>query len=137
MTSMPPKARGELAEVVFLCVAMARGLVVAKPWGDNLPFDFLVGPGGKSKRYYRVQVKVSAAKDFHAYAIKSFHRGAHTAYTPAEIDFIAGYIEPEKVWYIIPARAIRGKKMLAVFPGRQNSRGRLERYREAWDLLQR
>ena len=135
MPSLTPKARGELAEIRFLFVALRKGLVVAKPYGDNQPFDFLVGCGGKSRRFHRVQVKVSSARDFYGYAIKAFHRAAHTAYTADEIDFIAGYIAPERVWYIIPARKIAGRKMLSVYP--QRHRGEFERYREAWKLLQR
>ncbi len=49
-----PKLRGEWAEVRFLARAHELGLHVAKPYGDCLPYDFIVEYGG---RMYRVQVK--------------------------------------------------------------------------------
>ncbi|HEV8525329.1 MAG TPA: group I intron-associated PD-(D/E)XK endonuclease, partial [Terriglobales bacterium] len=64
-----PKAQGELAEIRFLLKAASQGLVVAKPWGDNLPFDFLVGRGS---RYFRVQVKSSAARHCRGYHLCCF-----------------------------------------------------------------
>ncbi len=49
-----PKLRGEWAEIRFLARASELGLRVSKPYGDCLPYDFIVEHGG---RMFRVQVK--------------------------------------------------------------------------------
>lgn len=130
---LPPKARGELAEIRFLLEAAARRLVVAKPWGDNLPFDFLVGRAGK---YYRVQVKSTLHRVYRGYQMVTMHRRKGRGYTARDIDFLAAYVIPDDAWYVIPVKACTGKLALVLFPRRRPTRGgSFEKYREAWDLL--
>jgi hypothetical protein len=90
-----PKAQGELAELVFMCKAASEDLVVAKPWGDNLPFDFLVGIGPP---FYRVQVKCTSVRHCRGYHLSCFRPASHKTYTAHQIDFIAAYVIPERVW---------------------------------------
>jgi len=48
------KIHGELAELAFLFKAASLGIAVAKPYGDSLPYDFMVQCG---QRLLRIQVK--------------------------------------------------------------------------------
>ncbi len=133
MPSLPPKARGELAEIRFLLAAKLNELVVAKPWGDNLPFDFLVGSG---RRFCRVQVKSCSVPQGRGFHLSCFRPGDRQPYTARDIDFLAAYVVPEDVWYIVPVRALGGRKTIVLFP-RQPDHGLFCRYRESWHLLQR
>lgn len=132
MRKLPPKRRGELAEIRFLFAAAARGLTVAKPWGDSDPFDFLVGRDG---RYLRVQVKSTSTRHWRR---GRFSVGCHPcrsrAYTPREVDIIAAYVVPEDKWFLIPIRALKGVTTITV--GTQSHRrGRFDGYLDAWHLL--
>lgn len=127
---LPPKAKGELAEIEFLLKAVSLELVVARPWGDNLPFDFLVGLRG---RFYRVQVKSTSTRHCRGYHLSCFRPGSRCSYG-ADIDFIAAFVVPERAWYIIPVHALAGRKTLTLFPG-DSSTGQFEPFRDAWHLL--
>ncbi len=127
-----PKARGELAEIRFLLAAASRNLVVAKPWGDNQPFDFLVG---RARRFLRVQVKSASVVHCRGYHVSCFRPADRTGYTTAQIDLVAAYIVPEDTWYLIPVRVLAGRKTICVFPRQPVTHGLFERYREAWQLL--
>jgi len=130
---LPPKARGELVEIRFLLQAAARGLVVAKPWGDNLPFDFVVGRG---RRWLRVQVKSTMHRVYRGYQLITMHRSKGRGYTARDTDFLAAYVIPDDAWYLIPVEAWTGKLAIVLFPRLRPTRGgRFEQYREAWDLL--
>ena len=48
------KAKGELGEMIFLHKASSLGFGVAKPFGDNERYDFILDSG---ERLWRVQVK--------------------------------------------------------------------------------
>ena len=126
------KSRGELAEIRFMLAAAARGFVVAKPWGDNLPFDFLVGRG---KRFYRVQVKLSSARHCRGFQVNCRRSQGRRRYTARDIDFLVAYISPARTWYVIPIRALRGRTSIAVFPRQPVSHGQFEGFRNRFDLL--
>ncbi len=127
---LSPKSKGELAELRFLCAAAERGLTVAKPWGDDLPFDFLVGTG---RVFMRVQVKSTSARQCRGYHLCCFRPGTRAGYSRAEIDFLAAYVVPANAWYVIPHAALGGRKTLTLFPGRPG--GTWERFQHAWHLL--
>ena len=134
MRKLPPKRRGELAEIRFLLAAAARGLTVAKPWGDSDPFDFLVGRDG---RYLRVQVKSTTSRHRGGGQFRvSCHPCIRRAYTPREVDIIAAYVVPEDKWFLIPIRALKGVTTIAV-GGHSCRRGRFDRYLDAWHYLLR
>ena len=38
------KQLGEIAEAEFIAKAVGLGFVVARPWGDSEPYDFIVNP---------------------------------------------------------------------------------------------
>ena len=124
------KQRGDIGEVAFLERALCLGYTCSKPYGDNASYDWVVG--GSSRRLKRVQVK--AAFGLHPtvnfYFVNS-DRANRQPYKPAELDFLAVYIVPEDVWYIIPPRAFgtRASLFFRPFPMAQD---RWRKYREAW-----
>jgi hypothetical protein len=134
MRRLTPKARGELAEMHFLLAAAKQGLIVAKPWGDNQPFDFLVGCG---RRYLRVQVKSTTQRlGASRFSINCNRPARKGPYTAREIDFIAAYVFPENAWFIIPVRDLGSVGTISV-SNRRSSKGRFDRFLEAWHHLVR
>jgi hypothetical protein len=127
------KWAGEQAEAAFLNKAISLGLNVAKPWGDSERYDFIVDSG---RRLLRVQVKSTQYEylEKNRYGICNHRHG--TFYTEEEIDFLAVYIVPLKLWYIIPVKACLNHRTLRFYPASTNSRGRYEKYREAWWRLE-
>ena len=54
--ALTSKQLGEIAEAEFIAKAVGMGFVVAKPWGDSEPYDFIVNTR-KNFNFWRVQVK--------------------------------------------------------------------------------
>jgi hypothetical protein len=122
------KLRGEWAESVFMERATEHGLAVSKPWGEMNSYDFVVG---KSGRFVSVQVKSTTAELGDGYICTV--RGGHKAYRAGSFDFLAAYAVPADAWYIIPAKQIRGKESLTLYPNSKTAK--YEKYREAWQSL--
>jgi len=123
-----PKKRGEWVESVFVARASERGLPVSKPWGESESYDFVVGRPG---RFAGVQVKSTTIKNGGGYVCVIRKQGK--AYTRGSFDFVAAYVVPEDVWYIIPVRDIRGRECMSLCSN--SERNENEKYREAWHLL--
>ena len=130
------KRQGEAAEARFLLDASTRGLLVFKPWGESAPFDFIVDG---SQGLYRVQVKsvwAHPARNRRAYAVTVGHgKSLKLAYRPSDVDFVVVLIAPERVWYVIPVRALAGRVRINLASDHPQSRRLFEKYREAWSLL--
>ena len=124
------KARGEWAELPFMTRAAEQGLRVTKPWGDNAPYDFAVESRG---HFLRVQVKCTQQKRWNSYRCHLDANGV--PYRPDQIDFIAAYVIPAEVWYILPIAAIAGQPDILLSPHRKNSKH--QKFKEAWHLLKR
>jgi hypothetical protein len=122
------KKRGEWAELRFMARAAEYGLCVAKPWGDSSEYDVAVEYEGG---FARVQVKSTGSK-WRETGYRC-HVCNKRGYTRDAFDFVAAYVVPADVWYIIPAAQVLGKKLVALIPGSEISKYR--RYKEAWDLL--
>jgi hypothetical protein len=123
-----PKARGEWAEMRFMTRAAEHNLTVTKPWGESSHYDFIIDCRG---RFLRIQVKSTMFRKNNSYAV-NVHGGK--AYSKGDFDFLAAYIIPIDLWYIIPADlAITGQEKLYVTPDSPNTK--YEPYREAWHLL--
>lgn len=121
------KAKGELAESVFLVKAQAMGLAVSKPYGDNKQFDFHVE---SRLGTFRVQVKSAWTMLKSRYMIMSGNsRNKLRGY-----DVLVAYVAPGDAWYVIPASAVEGR-FLWLYPHVTNSRGKYERFREGWRTL--
>jgi hypothetical protein len=64
-------------------------------------------------------------------------------YTKRDIDFMAAHACPERsrrivpldIWFIIPVEVCTPQPMLRFYPHRKARKMRLEKYREAWHLL--
>ena len=143
------KKRGEWAELKFMVAASERGFRVTKPWGETTQYDFVVefgeNPSQKphpvakgatrmghpARRFVRVQVKSTGFKDRGGYSCSV--RGSGGAYVGDPFDFVAVYVVPEDVWYIIPEEVIRGRRSVAVYPGLKKSK--YGKYKGAWKLM--
>jgi|SRR5205085_3636441 len=123
------KRLGEWAEVCFMQKVLSLGLSSAKPFGDSDRFDQAVFSGPKVSR---VQVRSTRQFRDNRYELCVQHTRGH--YTLADADFIAAYVIPLDVWYIIPIAAITSHTKIHLAPHRP-SRGRAELFREAWHLL--
>lgn len=127
-----PKQRGEWAEAQFMAKAAGHGLAVSKPWGESARYDFIVETAG---RLLRVQVKSTLCRNKRSYAC-SVHPNLRTRpYSAGEFDFLAAYVIPEDVWYIVPSKVVAKGKMGMIILSPSIPGHRYETYLEAWHLL--
>jgi hypothetical protein len=123
------KLRGEWAELHFMLRAAELGLILARPWGDNAPYDVAVDHCG---HFLRVQVKCTLQRrEKNSYRCCLDHNGI--PYTPDEIDLFAAYVIPANAWYILPLAATHSQPDILLTPTRKNSK--YAPYKEAWHLL--
>jgi hypothetical protein len=131
------KEKGELAELAFLHKAASLGFGVARPHGDSERYDFILDSG---ERFWRVQVKSTSYNepDRSAYVVNACHNdkgGKVKAYQAAEVDFIAVYIVPLGIWYIVPVNQLGALRALRLYPFGCQGADRFEQFREAWHLM--
>jgi hypothetical protein len=124
------KLRGELAELRFMVRAADYGLRIIKPWGDSARYDFVVETGG---RFLRIQVKSTSVKQDECYCCH-LNTGKQKPYTKDEIDFIAAYIVPKDIWYIMPFE-VAGKACSGLILSPHLKNAKHARFKEAWHLL--
>jgi len=122
------KRRGEWAELRFMAAAAENGLSVMKPWGETAQYDFMVE---HKARYVRVQVKSTGFMDRGGYSCSV--RGSRGAYVGDPFDFVAVYVVPEDIWYIIPEAVLRGQGSVALYPRLKKSK--YGKYLGSWELL--
>jgi PD-(D/E)XK nuclease superfamily protein len=137
--ALPPlrsrSRKGDIAETLFTAKALRLGFRLSKPVSSDCRYDLLVDAAG---RYRRVQIKsVWGPRNGSGYAVHLWRRGRGVPrqYRPSEVDFIAAYIAEEEAWYIIPIGETGGRLLLHVYPHVPGTRGKFERFREAWHLL--
>jgi hypothetical protein len=123
------KRLGDAVEAAFLAKALSLRFPVAKPWGEDHRYDFLIDHG---HGFWRVQVKCATSFDGWRYHVRA--GGVSTFYTPDEIDFIAACIVAENIWYVVPIEAIVPREGFHLNP-HSSRHPRFEIYREAWCLL--
>jgi hypothetical protein len=123
-----PKQRGEWAELRFMTRAAEHGLSITKPWGEMAHYDFAIEHQG---HFLRVQVKSTKYMRRHAYICTV--RSSSGPYGANQIDFVAAYVIPADLWYIIPARAFGRRPQVSLSPHLKASK--YGRYQEAWHLL--
>ena len=128
------KQTGERSEAAFLHRASGLGFGVAKPWGDSLRYDFILDNG---ERLWRIQIKCTESIRAQAYETRfTYTTGQGRAvYTNRDIDFLVVHVVPLDVWYVVPVDQCTPHPMLRFYPHRQAKKMRLEKYREAWHLL--
>ena len=122
------KARGEWGESMFMARAVEQGLPVSRPWGDSNSFDFVVGKPG---RFVSVQVKSTTVKNGGGYVCSV--RQNNAKYARGAFDFLAAYVIPEDVWYIVPAKKLAGRGYVTLCSN--SGEASFEEHREAWHLL--
>ena len=54
-------------------------------------------------------------------------------HAPGAFDFLAAYVIPEDVWYIVPAKKLAGRGYVTLCSSTREAN--FEEYREAWHLL--
>jgi len=128
------KRAGERSEAAFLYKASELGFGVAKPWGDSERYDFILNNG---RRLLRVQVKATDCLRSRAYETRATYTvgKGRAVYSAADIDFLAAHIVPLDIWYILPVCVCMPAPMLRFYPHRNAKKMRLEKYREAWNLM--
>ena len=122
------KELGEWAEMRFMVRAAEEGLRAVKPFRESGRYDFIVEHKG---RFLRVQVKATRSKQCNSYYchVRRSHRAP---YTKDDIDFIAAYLVPRDIWYLIPLEKT-GTDTLVLSPDLESSKHAA--YKEAWHLL--
>ena len=127
---MRPKEKGEWAEMRFMARAAEHGLRITKPWGDSSRYDFVVEHKG---RFQRVQVKATSNKQRNHYRCH-LRGGRGKPYCKDQIDFVALYIIPKDLWYIVPIKvAAKSSWVIILSPDMKRSKHGV--YEEAWHLL--
>jgi hypothetical protein len=123
-----PKQRGEWAELCFMKRAAEHGLCITKPWGEMAHYDFAVEYEG---HFARVQVKSTKCMRHGGYVCTVFTRSG--PYLPNQIDFVAAYVIPLDLWYIIPVEVFLGQYHIHLSPHLKTSK--FSPYQEAWTRL--
>ena len=100
----------------------------SRPRGDSNSFDFVVGKPG---RFVSVQVKSTTVKNGGGYVCSV--RQNNAKYSRGAFDFLAAYVIPEDVWYLIPAKKLAGRGYVTLCSN--SGEANFEEYREAWHLL--
>jgi hypothetical protein len=123
--------RGEWAEIRFVVRAVEQHFRVSKPWGNSAPYDLMVERDGRA---HRVQVKSTIHRvgpGSYACRLPSEKRMLHLL---KEVDFLAAYVIPADLWYIIPVATVRKQQgSIWLSPWKRDSK--YERYMESWYLL--
>jgi hypothetical protein len=123
--------QGEWAEIRFVARAAEQRFRVSKPWGNTAPYDLMVEREGM---IYRVQVKSTTCRVSSGAYPCAMPSGKRLIRVLKEIDFVAAYVIPLDLWYIIPAGVVKKRKgSISLAPWRRRSN--YERYLEAWYLL--
>lgn len=111
--------------------AAEQGFGVSKPWGESSRYDVGVEHEGQ---FLRVQVKSTVYQVGNSYVCNTRPDNDKQPYTCGQIDFMAAYVIPADVWYILPAHvalALKGNIWLSPHkPGHK-----YEPYMEAWHLF--
>jgi hypothetical protein len=123
--------RGDWAELVFMARVKEMGFGLVRPWGESSRYDVGVEWEGQ---YMRVQVKSTIYKVGHSYVCNTRPDSDEHPYTVRQIDFLAAYVIPADVWYIVPARvATRLKGNIWLSPHKKGHK--YERFMEGSELL--
>ena len=132
------KLTGERSEAAFLYQASQRRFAISKPWGDSERYDFILDNRPQPLVHLiRIQIKCTDSLRADAYETRATYTSGnrHVVYTKRDIDFIAAHVVPLNIWYILPVEVCTPQPMLRFYPHRNARKMRLEKYREAWHLL--
>ena len=79
----------------------------------------------------RVQVRSTLFKEGTGYSCSM--KDSKGPYKKNSFEFVAAYVIPEDVWFIIPEKKVRGLWSVGLYP--KLERAKYAEYLEAWDLL--
>jgi len=119
--ALPPKRRGEIAELAFMQKAVSLGFGVAKPWGDSDRYDYILDAG---RRFWRVQVRSTAYESHRGYAVHTYVyvKRKMVALTADDIDCIIAYHRPAQSLVRAPGRVLLALQESLVLSPRQQKR---------------
>jgi PD-(D/E)XK endonuclease len=120
------EARG--VELVFAVRGMELRLRLGRPWGESSGYDFTVDQGW---RIVRVRVKSTMFREGTGYSCTL--KDSRGPYKKNSFDFVAAYVIPEDVWYILPEKVVRGMWSVSLNPKLETAN--YNAYKEAWHLL--
>jgi PD-(D/E)XK endonuclease len=123
------KKRGEWAELCFAAKGMKQGLTLARPWGESNGYDFVVDRGPRGM--VRVQVKSTIFPEGTGYSCSL--KDSKGPYKQDSFDFVAAYVIPEDLWFILPEKIVRGLWSIGLYPNLPSSK--YFEYKEAWHYL--
>lgn len=122
--------RGAVYEAEFQTEALRRGFIPHVPC-TTVGWDYVVScPRGLLK----VQVKGTQTPVPHykeAYKVTTSSGTGSKNRIGAEIDVIACWVDPLRVWYLIPTD-VRIPKTIALYAGVKRSSSKFQTYREDW-----
>ena len=87
---------------------------------------------------HRLQIKTTTTEEqgkSGKFAFALNHGSKASAYDAETVDFFGLVVLPLHTIYIVPQSSMTGRVKAYVYPGNPDSVGRLEIYRESWDLL--
>jgi hypothetical protein len=126
------KRRGEWCELQFMARAAKEGLRMAKPWGDSSRYDVVVETGGD---FLRVQVKSTTNRQPNGGYVCGVHPSSGELYQRGDFDFLAAYLIPLEVWFIIPGGLILSPQRTSITLYADGVVNDWTPYKEAWELL--
>jgi len=124
------KKRGEWAELCFAAKGMRQGLTLSHPWGESNGYDFVVDRGRRGM--VRVQVKSTIFPEGTGYSCSL--KDSKDPYKQNSFDFVAAYVIPEDIWFILPEKIVQGLWSIGLYPNLPTSK--YFAYKEAWHYLQ-
>jgi hypothetical protein len=133
------KLQGEWAELLFMARAAELGLSIVRPWGDSSPYDVglvLNNNAIANARPDLLRIQIKSTRCRHSAGAYKCHIDSNgVPYGLHDLDFIAAYVIPVKLWYIIPLAATHGQSEVLLAPNRPKSK--YAKFKEAWHLLRR
>jgi hypothetical protein len=83
--------------------------------------------------FLRVQVKSTIFREGAGFSCTL--KNSRGPYRSNVFDFVAAYVIPEDLWYILPAKKIKGMWSVGLHPELENAK--YAAYKDAWHLLRR
>lgn len=125
--------QGIYSESIFASECLKRYIEVSKPITDKFGYDFII----KNGCFKTVQVKSTnrfhkETKNATSYKIQLTKGANDRCYEKSDFDYLAVYIIPANIWYIIPHELIN-TKTLRFNP--DSKKCKWFSYKNKWDLL--
>lgn len=132
--------QGELVEIEFLKESLKRKFIPCKP-PIAQHYDYILDIGNKCIKIQVKSTRYKQPRKSDTYILNVSRGGGKKnkdyAYVDGDYDFMAAFIVPEQIWFIIPANKVVGKTKIRLTTKRIiNFTGQaFDEYKEAWHLL--